>query len=212
MFLASPGATVNHDLDARAAPAQSRAMAPRTILCIRHGQSTANVAWDETGLDPGLPDARLTAEGERQVREAADLLRDRPFELVLATPLTRALQTALGVFAGHPSRPRLVVEALHRERLECGGDVGRAPAHLVADYPTLDFAHLAEAWWHTGGAPGPLGFTVEPLEMVMDRVRLFRAFLAARPERDVAVVGHGTFFYHLTGIFLPNCGMTELEA
>ncbi len=186
-------------------------MASRTILCIRHGQSTANVAWDETGLDPGLPDARLTAEGERQVREARDLLRDRPFELVLATPLTRALQTAVGIFAGHPSRPRLVVEALHRERLESGGDVGRAPAHLVADYPTLDFAHLPDVWWHAGGEPGPLGFPVEPLETVIERVRLFRDFLAARPERHVAVVGHGTFFYHLTGIFLPNCGMTELE-
>ena len=47
--------------------------------------------------------------------------------------------------------------------------------------------------------------------MVLERVRLFRALLAARPERHVAVVGHGTFLYHLTGIFLPNCGMTELE-
>ncbi len=186
-------------------------MTTRTILCLRHGQSTANVAWDETGLDPGLPDARLTPEGERQVREARELLRDRPIELVVTTPLTRALQTALGVFGDHPSRPRVVVEALHRERLESGGDVGRAPAHLVADYPTLELGHLPEVWWHVGGEPGPLGFAVEPLDTVLERVRLFRLFLSERPERHVAVVGHGTFFFHLTGIFLPNCGTTDLE-
>ena len=186
-------------------------MPPRTILCIRHGQSTANVAWDETGLDPGLPDARLTAEGERQVREAGDRLRGRPIELVVTTPLTRALQTALGIFADHPSRPRLVVEALHRERLEGGGDVGRSPAHLVAEYPMLELGHLPEVWWHAAGAPGPLGFAVEPLDLVLERVRLFRAFLAGRPERHIAAVGHGTFFHHLTGVALPNCGTTELN-
>ncbi len=187
-------------------------MAPRTILCIRHGQSTANVAWDETGLDPGLPDARLTPEGERQVAEARDRLRDRPIELVVATPLTRALQTALGLFADHPSRPRIVVEALHRERLESGGDVGRAPVHLVADYPTLELGHLPEVWWHVDGEPDAAGLAVEPLDTVLERVRLFRDYLAGRPERHIAVVGHGTFFYHMTGVFLPNCGMTELDA
>ncbi len=183
---------------------------PHTILCIRHGQSTANVAYDETGIDPGVTDARLTPTGEAQVREARSLLRDRPVELVVVTPLTRALQTALGIFEGHPSNPRFVVEALHRERLEGSGDVGRAPVHLVAEYPTLDFDHLHDVWWHAEGEVGPSGLQVEPLDTTLQRVALFREYLAGRSERHVAVVGHGTFFYHLTGVFLPNCGMIEL--
>ena len=183
---------------------------PHTILCIRHGQSTANVAYDETGIDPGVPDARLTPTGEAQVREARELVRDRPVDLVVVTPLTRALQTALGIFEGHRSKPRFVVEALHRERLEGSGDVGRAPAHLVAEYPTLDFDHLHEVWWHAQDEVGATGLQVEPLEATLQRVALFRAFLAGCDEHHVAVVGHGTFFYHLTGVFLPNCGMTEL--
>lgn len=185
-------------------------MPPRSILCIRHGQSTANVAYDETGIDPGVPDARLTPKGEAQVAEARDLLRDHPVDLVVVTPLTRALQTAYGIFGGHPSTPRFVVEALHRERLEGSCDIGRAPAYLVAEYPTLDFSHLDDIWWHAEGDVDPRGFHVEPLETTLERVRLFRAFLTGRSERHVAVVGHGTFFYHLTGVFLPNCGMTEL--
>ena len=183
---------------------------PHTILCIRHGQSTANVAYDETGIDPGVTDARLTPTGEAQVREAREMLCDRPVELVVTTPLTRALQTALGIFEGHPSNPRFVVEALHRERLEGSGDVGRAPVHLVAEYPTLDFDHLHDVWWHAEGEVGPNGLQVEPLDTTLQRVGLFREYLAGRPERHVAVVGHGTFFYHLTGVFLPNCGMIEL--
>lgn len=185
-------------------------MTSRTILCIRHGQSTANVAWDETGQDPGSADARLTPIGEAQVAEARLLLRDHPVELVVVTPLTRALQTAVGIFGGHGAKPRFVVEALHRERLEGSGDVGRAPTHLVAEYPMLELGHLPDVWWHVDGEPGELGFAVEPLETALERVALFRAFLADRPERHIAVVGHGTFFYHLTGVFLPNCGMIEL--
>ena len=185
-------------------------MPPHTILCIRHGQSTANVAYDETGIDPGVSDARLTPTGEAQVREARGKLRDHPVDLVVVTPLTRALQTALGIFEGHRSKPRFLVEALHRERLEGSGDVGRAPAHLVAEYPALDFGHLHEVWWHAQGEVGVNGLQVEPLDITLARVELFRAFLAGRDERHIAVVGHGTFFFHLTGVFLPNCGMTEL--
>jgi hypothetical protein len=35
--------------------------------------------------------------------------------------------------------------------------------------------------------------------------------LIARPERVIAVVGHGTFLFHLTGRFLANCEATELD-
>ena len=31
------------------------------------------------------------------------------------------------------------------------------------------------------------------------------------PSATIAVVGHGTFFYHLTGTFLENCGSVELD-
>ena len=52
----------------------------------------------------------------------------------------------------------------------------------------------------------------EPRPAIVEaRVRQFRSFLLARPERCIAVVGHGTFFFHLTGKVLANCEVAELE-
>ena len=139
-------------------------MTSHRILCIRHGQSAFNAAYEETGIDPMLFDARLTPKGEAQVREAREILRDEPFDLVIASPLTRALQTAFGIFEGHKSNPHFVVESLHRERMESSCDVGRAPAILLAEYPTLALGHLAEVWWHAEGEADENGLRTEPME------------------------------------------------
>src|SRR5205823_5483171 len=100
-------------------------MTSKTVLCIRHGESTFNAMAAQTGTDPLHYDARLSELGEQQVRWARELLRHQPIELVITTPLTRALQTAAGIFANHPSSPRILVESLHRERVESSCDVGR---------------------------------------------------------------------------------------
>ena len=55
------------------------------------------------------------------------------------------------------------------------------------------------------------GFIVEPAHVFEDRVERFRGWLAERPEKLIAVVGHGTFFSQLTGRFLANCEVAALE-
>ena len=55
------------------------------------------------------------------------------------------------------------------------------------------------------------GYPVEPRLLFDARVAGFREWLRARPETTIAVVGHGTFFYHLTGTFLENCATIELD-
>ena len=103
------------------------------------------------------------------------------------------------------------MECLHREFLESSCDVGRAPTLLAQDFPHLAFGHLDEIWWHNGGEPDERGFANEPAAILTERVSGFRDWLAARPERLIAVVGHGTFFYHLTGQQLRNCEVAVLE-
>jgi broad specificity phosphatase PhoE len=183
----------------------------KIVHCIRHGQSTFNAHFAETGLDPLHPDAPLTDLGRRQVAERAPELRQYAYELVVTSPLTRAIQTTLGLFGAHPASPPIHVECLHREFLESSCDVGRAPGLLAQDFPNLSFGHLEEIWWHSDGEPGERGFANEPAEILAERVSRFRDWLAARSERLVAVVGHGTFFYHLTGQQLRNCEIATLE-
>lgn len=182
----------------------------KIVHCIRHGQSTFNAHFAETGCDPMHPDAPLTELGRRQAAERALELRQHSYELVVTSPLTRAIQTTLGIFGEHPATPPILVECLHRESLESSCDVGRAPALLSQDFPHLAFDHLEEIWWHNVGEPDERGFVCEPAETLAERVRRFRGWLADRPEGLIAVVGHGTFFYHLTGRQLQNCEVATL--
>ena len=186
-------------------------MTTKTILCIRHGESTFNRAWRERPVDPLHYDAPLSEAGHEQVRGARPALAEVPVEIVIVSPLTRALETALGLFGGHPRSPPMLVADLARERVENSCDIGRSPSVLAAQFPMLDVAHLDEVWWHAEGEADERGVCVEPLEAVDARVARFRALLRERPERVIAVVAHGTFFFHLTGRHLANCEVATIE-
>ena len=73
----------------------------RTVLCIRHGESTFNAAARAAAIDPLHFDARLSAIGREQVRQARTAVLRYPVELVITSPLTRALQTTAGLFDDH---------------------------------------------------------------------------------------------------------------
>jgi broad specificity phosphatase PhoE len=186
-------------------------MARKAVFCIRHGESTFNAAYRATGVDPLHRDAPLTEEGHRQVQAARAVVRDIPVELVVTSPLTRALQTTTGLFADHPARPAFLVEALHREHGGSSCDIGRPPALLMAEFPHFTLDHLPDVWWHEEGEPDQNGICYEPIERLQERVEAFRGWLRARPERTIAIVGHGTFFFHLTGQWLANCQVLPLD-
>ena len=185
-------------------------MMTRTVLCIRHGESTFNAAARAAAIDPLHFDARLSAIGREQVRQARTAVLRYPVELVITSPLTRALQTTAGLFDDHPSAPRIEVSALVRERVENSCDLGRSPIELAAEFPSLQFAHLDGVWWHADGVADHRGVCIEPVAVVQARVAEFRSYLSSRPESVIAVVGHGTFLSYLTGTFLDNCDVVEL--
>ena len=173
------------------------------LYLVRHGQSVFNAFYAEHQRDPLIFDAPLSELGRQQVvaAHATAARMPRP-DVVISSPLTRALDTSLGVFG--PLGVRVEVSALHRERVEHTCDVGRSPRDLAAQFPGLDFDHLEDPWWHAGEA-NEHGVAVEPEEVVLARVEAFRGWVLQRPERRVAVVGHGTFFRHLTGRSFANC-------
>lgn len=182
---------------------------PSKIILIRHGQSTFNAHYEATGEDPGHVDAPLTELGHRQAAAVREQLAGTHVDVAICSPLTRAIQTTLGIF-GHRDVP-VHVTCHHRERLESSCDVGRPPAVLSEHFPHLAFDHLRDPWWHhEPDMAGP--FAVEPLHVFEARVREFRDWIAAREEDAVAVIGHGTFFHALTGQWLANCQVLEWDA
>jgi broad specificity phosphatase PhoE len=181
----------------------------RIVHLIRHGQSTFNAHYEETGQDPMHFDARLTELGERQVAQARTLLADRTYDVVIASPLTRAIQTAHGIFGGRGIPFELC--ALHREWQMSSCDIGRSVAELQADFPHLDFSTLSDPFWRHDAPACPLGFPQETAQHLMERVAAFTDMIAARPERRIAVVGHGDFFARLIGRHLANCELAEWD-
>ncbi len=171
------------------------------VYLIRHGQSTFNAAFEANGVDPMHYGARLSDRGAGQITQARRAAPGLGVNLVVASPLTRALQTVTGLFDGTPVP--IMVSSIHVERLEHSCDVGRAPAVLSDEFPSLDFDHLADSWWHLG-ENGEGDFAVEPEPVLMDRVAAFSQWNATRPEPAVAVVGHGEFFHRLTGRYMEN--------
>ena len=63
----------------------------RTVLLIRHGQTTWNVQHRLPGQLPGI---ELTAAGQEQAERLAEALRVLPLSAIISSPLERAVETA----------------------------------------------------------------------------------------------------------------------
>ena len=171
------------------------------VYFIRHGQSEFNAAYDGGDTDPLIFDAPLTEKGHRQAEEAKALVADLGIRQVITSPLTRAIQTALCLF---DTFAPITVAAGHRELLIHSCDVGRLPADLQRDFPSLSFSHLPDYWWHQGPENDD-GIAVEPEDVFLLRMAAFERSLARIKERPLAIVGHGNAFNALIGRTLDNC-------
>ena len=164
------------------------------MILLRHGQSEFNLHFSQSKRDPGIPDPKLTPLGHEQAEAAADALAGEGLRRILASPNTRALQTA------EPIARRLglpvIVNPVVRERYAFTCDVGTCRADLVRTWPAHDFSTIEEVWWPE---------VEEPAGQVLARAALFRAEMAALPDwRDTLVVCHWGFIMSLTGLSVQN--------
>ena len=198
------------------------------LLClIRHGQGKHNARpdprflWHLThGSDPELTD--LGARQAKALRKTLDpscnyhelsqsvsqpLRNAIAFDAVVVSPLSRTIQTCAHIF-GDQAVPKVIC-ALMTERCCSRADVGTPKSGLASRRPECSgwagLDHLEEQWWPTR--------TLSPSEFwPVERVGRFKAWLHARPERCLALVGHKGFFQCLTaspsmpkGHSLGNC-------
>jgi uncharacterized phosphatase len=162
---------------------------------IRHGQTD----WNRDDRLQGSSDIPLNDTGRAQAHEAAVVLRDGGWEVVVSSPLLRARETAeiiaadLGIELG-PSYPMLI------ER-DYGALEGDSSSEAVARYPNRDY-------------PG-----AETLASVVARGTAGLAEIAAEYSgRDTIIVCHGTIIRYtlasLAGRRLPgilNGSISTLE-
>jgi broad specificity phosphatase PhoE len=164
------------------------------MILLRHGQSEFNQHFTATKRDPGIADPRLTPLGQAQAEAAAKMLQATGVRRILASPYTRALQTAAPL-AGALSL-KVEIHPGIRERFHFTCDIGSPRSVLTAAWPDHDFAHLPETWWPA---------ETETAESVTERAAVFRAEMrASRLWRHTVVVSHWAFILALSGQSLDN--------
>ena len=116
----------------------------------------------------------------------------RNIELLVSSPLRRALHTADLVFSGMLNEVPRVVQSDARERLYLSSDVGSMKNELVVAFPQWDYSSLSDyAWWFTGPEfgvpyvewrpPGKYACLGEPDSVFRTRIKALKSWLLNRP-------------------------------
>ena len=164
------------------------------MILLRHGQSEFNLHFAVNRVDPGIEDPRLTPLGHEQAEAAAEALAGEGVRCIIASPYTRALQTAapLARRLGLPVH----VQPLVRERYAFACDVGSHTRELAAAWPDHDFSAVDPVWWPE---------EEEPAEAILGRARSFRTTMRERPDwPHTVVVSHWGFILSMTGQSVMN--------
>jgi broad specificity phosphatase PhoE len=170
------------------------------VILIRHGQTEFNRVFSVSRQDPGIRDPHLTDHGRQQARAVAQALRPLQIVRLIASPYTRALETA-EIIAEYLDLP-ITVEPLIAERFFYTCDIGSSLADLRARWPRLVFDHLQDPWWPQAE---------ETEEAILRRSESFRRRMAGEAWSKLAVVTHWGFIRALTGLTAPNGAVLRID-
>ena len=176
----------------------------REVYLIRHGESEANAAeFLDISSDTYIFDAELTTKGKMQAKTASNKLNHIEFDLIVSSPLSRALQTYEIIFSKRDIE--LEINPLHREHVAHSCDIGKQPDELKKIFPNLNFGKLEKYWWNNGKKIQEKKIFIESIANLNLRVKKFKTFIENRNEKRIAVIGHGTFYSKIIGYYLNNC-------
>ncbi|KAF7847786.1 hypothetical protein BT93_L2577 [Corymbia citriodora subsp. variegata] len=206
----------------------------KTLHLVRHAQGIHNVEGEKNRAaysSPDFFDAHLTPLGWQQVN---NLRRDvqacglsKKIDLVIASPLLRTMQTAVGVFGGedytdgigapplmvanagnsdHPAIssvncPPFIAVELCRERLGVNPcDKRRSISEYQLLFPAIDFSSIEnedDVLWTPD--------VRENNEEVAVRGMKFLDWLWTRKEKEIAIVTHSAFLFQTLSAFGNDC-------
>jgi broad specificity phosphatase PhoE len=156
------------------------------VWLVRHGETE----WSASGRHTGRTDLALTKDGRQQAAFLRERLAQRPFSLVLSSPLVRAVETCK--IAGY------------WDDAEVSGDLREWDYGDYEGLTTSQIREKAAGWtiW-TGDPPGG-----ETIGQVADRAR--RIIKRAREVKgDVVLFAHGHLLRVLSACWLalpPDAG------
>jgi broad specificity phosphatase PhoE len=151
--------------------------------------------------DSGIIDAELSPKGIQNAQKVQKTLESVNFDLVICSPLTRAIQTMEIVLQG--KNIPTIVTPLVRERIDRLSDTGKTQKYLMEKYPTYKFLHFNEEW---KSFDGPDGFEKEDELNIHNRISQFKEYLKGLEFETMLLVTHAHFIYNLTtrNLIFPN--------
>lgn len=178
------------------------------LYIIRHGETDFN----KNGRYQGQSDIPLNDEGRRQSRALAARMAQLPADVIYASDLSRAQETARTIAAGRPVAldPRL------REV-----DVGRVYGLTTQEIMQREPAFWAQLQREPDRTPYPGGENAYDVQQ--RAVEAVTAICTRYPDGKVAVVTHGGLIKMIVAdvlglslaerhrIVLDNCGLTVVE-
>jgi len=147
------------------------------LILVRHGEST----WNQTGRYQGRIDTELSEQGQKQASLLAERLSSIPLAAIYASPLRRALHTAITV--GVAQNMDILVEPDLTE-IDHGAWSG-----LLKDEVEKRFGPLLQQWLVTPSkVQMPRG---ESLVDVSERAKaVLSRILAEHPQATVVICSH----------------------
>ena len=222
-------------------------MSSKRVVCIRHSITQMNEylatpegKWGSEGfVDPLYWDTRLSENGIRLAKRKNNNIKTSPLskkafgmvDLVVASPLTRAITTADLILSSDivPQDVKRLALPEAREWLFLSSDVGRYKAEMSREYPHWDFSLLEDdkAWWYVssdeenntcqrkfdfrGDTEKLYGYKTEPLDEFIKRIIELREWLRNREEMTIALVAHYGTLKTLTGKDFENAEAREIN-
>ncbi|KAK0346597.1 hypothetical protein LTR02_008892 [Friedmanniomyces endolithicus] len=168
-------------------------MAP-ILHIMRHGQGEHSSAVNKDGKN--VRDAPLTQHGKDQCAERCKNFPSHDkIDLLLASPLRRALQTCVLSFAPSIARgQKILALPMAEEASDDPCDTGSPVEVLKKEFPDIVlFDHVEHGWYLHEGE-----YAVDP-KALNARAAKLRRFIRDRDEKEVVLVTHGFFAHYLTG-------------
>lgn len=209
----------------------------KTLHLVRHAQGFHNVAGEKDFkeyLSYDYLDASLTPLGWEQVDNLRKHVQasglSKKIELVITSPLTRTMQTAVGAFGGDgytdgiDVAPLMVADAANSGRpaissLNCPSflavelcrehlgvhpcDKRRSKREYESLFPAIDFSLIEsdeDTLWKED--------IRETNDEVAARGMKFLKWLWTRKEKEIAIVSHSGFLFHTLSAFGKDCNQS----
>ncbi|MCC8140457.1 MAG: histidine phosphatase family protein [Lachnospiraceae bacterium] len=185
------------------------------IYLMRHGETD----WNRIRRLQGITDIPLNEKGIEEARQAAEWLRDVPFDRIYTSPLVRARQTAEIV---RRERPIEIVETEGLKEISFGEYEGLICQKEGYNIPDPEFPRFFEDPEHYRTAPGG-----ESIQHLRERTLRFVHSIMDDPQNEemtFLMTTHGAAIHGiLSGLLeLPlkdfwsgrvhkNCGVTKIH-